>query len=178
MEHSDLIQACKKNSYKAQMQVYELHKDSLYNTSMRILKNEHDAKDAVHDAFIKGFQRIDQIADDGNLRAWLKRIAINRSLDMLKQKRTISWLETSPVPLEDETEMELEESHYPPITVVKKAIEELKDRYRVIVVLYLIENYSHKEISQFLGLNESTVRNQYRRGKQLLRSQLERKMNI
>ncbi len=160
------------------MQVYKLHKDSLYNTSLRILRNEHDAKDAVHDAFIKGFQRIHQIDDEGNLRAWLKRITINRSLDMLKEKKTMSWLETNPMLLEDETEAELEESQYPPIAVVKKAIEGLKDRYRVIVVLYLIENYSHKEISQCLGLNESTVRNQYRRGKQLLRSQLERKMEL
>lgn len=178
LEHLDLIKACKKNDYKAQMQLYKLYRDTLYNTSLRILKNEHDAKDAVHDSFIKGFQRIAQISDDGNIKAWLKRITVNRSLDILKERKTIRWLENSEAFEAEENEKEMGEEQYPPIAEVKKAIENLKDKYRIIIVLYLIEGYPHKEIAQLLGLNESTVRNQYRRGKQFLRAALEPKMKL
>ena len=96
MEHPELIKACKKNNLKAQMQVYLLYKDMLYNVSFRIIKNKHDAQDIVHDTFIKAFQNISKLENDLNLGAWLKRIAINCSLDFLEEeKETRRWLHES-----------------------------------------------------------------------------------
>ena len=69
------------------MKVYQLYKDMLYNSSFRIIKNEHDAQDMVHDAFIKAFQNISKLKNDLNLGAWLKRIVINCSLDFIKRSK-------------------------------------------------------------------------------------------
>lgn len=157
------------------MQVYLLYKDMLYNVSFRIVKHQQDAQDVVHDAFIKGFQNIYKLENDLNLGAWLKRIVINCSLDSLRQKKKLSWLQDS-VELQKEEEMEVFEDISLKVEDVKKAINTLKDKYRIIIVLYLIEDYSHKEIAQQLGLNESTVRNQYIRGKRLLKQQLQNKL--
>ena len=179
MEYQELIKACKKNSYKAQMEVYHLCKDMLYGTSLRIVKNTHDAQDIVHDAFIKGFQGIQKLEEDANLKAWLKRITINCSLDFLRSKKKVSWLEDNGALYQDEIhteDEELLETQQLSVALVKKAIDGLKDKYRVIVVLYLIENYSHKEIAEILHLNESTVRNQYKRGKDQLKKQLQNKI--
>jgi len=150
----------------------------LYNVSLRILKNEHDAQDAVHDAFIKAFQNISKIENELKLAAWLKRIVINGSLDFLRKKKKVRWLEDSMAFQQHEEGEEVELLGEESLTLddVKKAIINLKDKYRIIIVLYLLENYTHKEIAEQLGLKESTVRNQYARGKQLLKKQLQNKL--
>ncbi|MEP0265378.1 RNA polymerase sigma factor [Dokdonia sp.] len=178
MEHSELIEACKNNDLKAQMQVYLLYKDMLYNVSFRIVKSKQDAQDTVHDAFIKAFQNISKLEHNHNLGAWLKRIVINCSLDFLRKKKKLGWLQESIEIQEEEEDTDTFEDNSLKVEEVKKAINTLKDKYRIIIVLYLIEDYSHREIAEQLGLNESTVRNQYRRGKRLLIQQLQNKLVI
>jgi len=147
------------------MQVYDLYKDMLFNVSARILNNDEEAKDIVHDTFIKAFKGISSIKDESNLGAWLKRIAVNLSLDILRKNKKIKWTD---LPEEiPEKAQEIKASSLK-IDQIVAAIEQLKDNYRVVVTLYLIEEYSHKEIAKELQLNESTVRNQYKRGKDQL----------
>ncbi|AXG68159.1 ECF RNA polymerase sigma factor SigW [Kordia sp. SMS9] len=158
------------------MQVYQQYKNMLYNTSFRIVKNQHDAQDVVHDAFMKAFQNISKLEKDLNLGAWLKRIVINCSLDFLRKKKKLGWLQDVTEFLEEEEDTNAYEDISFQIEEVKKALNGLKEKYRIIIVLYLIEDYSHKEIAQQLGVNESTVRNQYRRGKRLLQQQFQNKI--
>ena len=178
MERPELIKACKQNNLKAQMQVYQMYKDMLYNVSLRIIKNQQDAQDMVHDAFIKAFQNIAKLENDLNLGPWLKRIVVNCSLDFLRKQKKLGWLQESYELQEEEEQTEMFEDHSLKIEDVKKAINALKDKYRIIIVLYLIEDYSHREIAEQLGLKESTVRNQYIRGKRLLREQLQHKLIV
>lgn len=161
------------------MQVYLLYKDMLYNVSLRIIKNKQDAQDTVHDAFMKAFQKISKLENNHNLGAWLKRIVINCSLDFLRKKKKLDWLQESVEPQEEkEEDSETFEDISLKVEEVKKAINTLKGKYRIIIVLYLIEDYSHREIAEQLGLNESTVRNQYRRGKHLLIQRLQNKLVV
>lgn len=154
------------------MQIYKLHKDMLYNASYRILRNSEDAQDTVHDAFIKGFKSMSRLDDEVNLGAWLRRIVVNCSLDFLKKnKRLVRWDVSMEIPDEDDETDVLEEVAFK-VEEVKRAINGLSDKYRITLVLYLIENYTHKEIAKQLGLKESTVRNQYRRGKLQLQKEL------
>lgn len=135
----------------------------LYNASWRIFKNKQDAEDAVQDAFIKGFQKIHQLKEDANLGAWLKRITINHSLDIIR-KRTHIWVDDVVI-VDTEVEEPFVEDDSISVDFVKHCIDKLNDKYRIILILYLIEDYAHREISEQLNLKESTVRNQYRRGK-------------
>lgn len=178
MEHPELIKACQKNNLKAQKQVYLMYKDMLYNVSLRIIKDQTDAQDVVHDAFIKAFQNISKLENDLNLGPWLKRIVINCSLDFLRQRKKLGWLQESYKFSETEEDIDTYEDISFKVEEVKKAIDTLKDKYRIIIVLYLIEDYSHKEIAAQLGLKESTVRNQYVRGKRLLKKQLQNKVIV
>ncbi len=156
------------------MEVYTLYKDMLYNVSLRIVANKQDAQDLVHDTFIKAFQNISKVREDLSLGAWLKRIVINCSLDFLKDKKKLEWSKEAfnHAPDEDEDKAEAFQEITYRVAEVKKAISMLKDKYRIILVLYLLEDYTHKEIAGHLGLKESTVRNQYRRGKLLLKKHL------
>ncbi|WP_299681997.1 RNA polymerase sigma factor [uncultured Dokdonia sp.] len=178
MEQLELIEACKNNNLKAQMQVYLNYKDMLYNVSFRIVKSKQDAQDTVHDAFIKAFQNISKLEDNHNLGAWLKRIVINCSLDFLRKKKKLDDLQDSVALQEEEEDTDTFEETSLKVAAVKKAIHALKDKYRIIIILYLIEDYSHREIAEQLGLNESTVRNQYIRGKRLLIQQLQNNVEV
>ncbi len=145
------------------MQVYNLYKHMLYNVSWRIFRNRQDAEDAVHDVFIKGFQKIHQLKDDANLGAWLKRIAINHSLDIIRKRKQI-WIDDVEI-VDTDVEEPFDEDDSISIDFIKQCVDRLDEKYRIILILYLFENYTHIEISKHLKIKESTVRNQYRRGK-------------
>ena len=173
MKIQELIEKCKKKDLHAQMEVYKLYKDALYNACWRIFKNKYDAEDAVHDAFIKGFNKIHLVNNQTNLGAWLKRIAVNHSIDIIR-KRNEFWLEETAV---HEQIVEEKPFDFESITIdkIKDCMDSLKKKYRIILILYLIENYTHREISDQLNIKESTVRNQYRRGKAMLAEVLKKK---
>ncbi|MAD97314.1 MAG: RNA polymerase subunit sigma-70 [Flavobacteriaceae bacterium] len=162
-----LIKRCKQNDYQAQMFVYNSYKNMMYGVAYRILNNRENAEDLIQDAFIVGFQKIHQIQDEANLGGWLKRIVTNKSLDKLRMDKRIQMVDQE-LAIENTTEEEAQIDPRIPVEVVKKAINELKEKYRIVLTLYLIEDYNHREIGEMLQIKESTVRNQYKRGKQQL----------
>ncbi|MEQ6122752.1 RNA polymerase sigma factor [Pseudotenacibaculum sp. MALMAid0570] len=168
MNEKQLIQRCKENSYSAQLTVYNLYKDMMYNVSYRIVKSREDAEDIIQESFIKAFEKIGQIKEELSLGSWLKKIVINASLDAIRKRKREYWVEETQIADEETEELELDEYSEISVELIKKCINNLKEKYRVILVLYMIEDYNHREISELLNLKESTVRNQYRRGKNML----------
>ncbi len=140
----------------------------MYNVSYRIVKSREDAEDITQESFVKGFEKIGQIKEELSLGAWLKRIVVNASLDNVRKRRREQWIEETQIADESSEELELENCSEYSIELIKECLHSLKEKYRIILVLYMIEDYNHREISEMLNLKESTVRNQYRRGKNLL----------
>ena len=138
---------------------------------MRFLKNSDDAEDVLQDSFIKAFQRIGQFKGDVTFGAWLKRIVVNGSIDFLKSKhqRTVE-LNESYLQVAEEDDWSVEEGIS--IDQVKKAIEELPQKYRYVVQLFLVEGYDHSEISEILGITETASRTRLLRGKTQLKEKL------
>ena len=177
MNQKEIIQKCKENNYSAQIEVYNNYKDLLYNSCIRILQQREDAEDLVQDAFIKGFQKIDQVKDDVNLAAWFRRIAINLCFDKLRKEKNIFFTKDVNEVEALTEEIDFNDAEQFSVDFIKECINSLKEKYRVILVLYLIEDYNHREISEILKLNESTVRNQYARGKNQLVMLLQKHTN-
>lgn len=167
MNTNQLIQKCKLNNYSAQLEVYNAYKNMMFGAAVRILKSREEAEDVVQDCFIKGFQKMYQLNEDANLGAWLKRIVVNKSLDIVRNNKKIIWVEET---LILETEIEHEDVIEDDISIefIKNCINKLKEKYSIILTLYLIEDYNHREIGELLNIKESTVRNQYKRGKEKL----------
>ena len=87
MFHINVLQQCKANNRKAQLKLYRQYCDGMFLVAYRYVKNEKDAEDVLQDAFVKAFQRLDQFTGDVSFGAWLKRIVINQSLDLIKSRR-------------------------------------------------------------------------------------------
>lgn len=177
MNEKELIERCRKNEYSAQLTVYNLYKDMMYNVSFRIVKSRADAEDIVQESFIKGFEKIDQIKEEVSLGSWLKRIVINASLDLIRKRKKEYWIEETEILEKEVNEPEMEDYSQLEVNHIKECINKLKEKYRLILVLYMIEDYTHREISELLNLKESTVRNQYRRGKSQLIEMIQKTKN-
>ncbi len=170
----DIVEECKANNRKAQLKLYKQYCDGMFCVAMRFLKNEVDAEDVTQESFIKAFQKIDQFKGDVTFGAWLKRIVINKSIDFLKSKRQrmVELDESFMIVTEDddwtiESGINLEE--------VKIAIECLPEKYKYVVMMFLIEGFDHNEISEVLGLTSSNCRTRLLRGKGLLKELLKNK---
>lgn len=172
--HQDLIDGCRSGDQKAQFQVYKLYYKAMYNTSLRIVSDEMEAEDVMQEAFLSAFEKINTYSGTVSFGAWLKRIVVNRSLDVLGKKKAvfedignhegIRDDSSDDSAYREEIELRVEE--------VKAAIERLPEGYRVILSLYLIEGYDHDEIAELLNISSSTSRSQLSRAKQKLVSEL------
>ena len=83
----DIIEQCKQNNRKAQLQLYNQYCDGMYIVAHRFLKDANDAEDVVQEAFIKAFSKLHQFKAEVTFGAWLKRIVVNKSIDFLKSKK-------------------------------------------------------------------------------------------
>ena len=160
---SELIDNCKKGDRVSQMKLYDRYAGAMFKVALRYLKNEEDAKDAMQEGFIKLFVNIDRYDTEYTLGAWLKRMVINCCIDFLK-KRSIDF-----DPLVDDEIGGYEESWKFNGGISKaqllRAMDTLKDNYRIVVKLYLVEGYDHEEIAQILNIPQASSRTYLRRGR-------------
>lgn len=167
--HQELIDQCREGSSQAQFRLYKLYYKPMYSICLRIINNETEAEDVMQEAFLNAFKKIDTYKGEVSFGAWLKRIVINRSLDVLK-KRKVKFDEINEKTNQiADYQMEIKEVN---VQLIKDAIQKLPDGYRVVLSLYLIEGFDHEEISEILGISNSNSRTQYLRAKNKLRELL------
>jgi len=164
MFQSNVVEKCKANDRAAQLHLYRKYCDGMYIVAMRFVKNADDAEDVLQESFIKAFQKIHQFKGDVTFGAWLKRIVVNKSIDFLKSKRDkVSF---------DEHDMQVvaeDDNWNVPATIsigqVRCAIDKLQDKYKYVVLMFLVEGYDHQEIAEVLNISPSTCRTRLYRGK-------------
>jgi len=172
--HQDLIDGCKTGDQKAQFQIYKLYYKAMFNTSLRIVNDTMEAEDVMQESFLSAFEKIETYSGAVSFGAWLKKIVINRSLDILNKRKAIFEDIDTHVGIRDNSGEDLAQKEELDVRVeeVKEAINKLPDGYRIILSLYLLEGYDHDEIAEILGINSSTSRSQLSRAKQKLISEL------
>ena len=172
--HQDLIDGCINGDQKAQFQIYKLYYKAMYNTSLRIVNDTMEAEDIMQESFLSAFEKIDTYSGTVSFGAWLKKIVINRSLDMLNKRKAIFEDIDTHVGIRDNSSEDSAQREELDVKIeeVKDAINRLPDGYRVILSLYLLEGYDHDEIAEILNINSSTSRSQLSRAKQKLIGEL------
>jgi RNA polymerase sigma factor (sigma-70 family) len=163
--HEKLIEASKLGDNRARKQLYELYARAMFNICCRMMNNREDAEDMLQEAFVQAFTKLDSFRHESTFGAWLKRIVINTCINAIN-KRKVDLLLTDDLHYfsnrsDDEEHDEL------PLTIkdVEKAMAQLPEGGRIIFSLYLLEGYDHVEISEILGITESTSKSQFMRAK-------------
>lgn len=175
----DIIEKCKQNNRKAQLQLYNQYCNGMYIVAKRFLNDAADAEDVVQEAFIKAFSKLDQYKAEVTFGAWLKRIVVNKSIDFLKSKRAF-FVELDEVHLkivDTTTDDKWLVDDAITLNDVKEAVKKLPETYQYVVMLHLIEGYDHQEISEILKISEVASRTQLSRGKVKLQELLTLKKN-
>lgn len=169
--HAPLIEESRNGNRNAQFRLYDQYSKAMYNLAYRILNNREDAEDILQESFVECFRNLASFRFESTFGAWLKKIIINRCINHINKKKIdLTLCETLPQVIYEEEEEIVYETEK-----IFKGIEMLPDGYRVILTLYLLEGYDHSEISQILGISESTSKSQYSRAREKLRNILSKK---
>lgn len=169
-----LIEECRANNRKAQLKLYNSYCDGMFIVASRFLKNSAEAEDAMQEAFVKAFAKLHQYSGEVTFGAWLKRIVINKCLDCLKAKKLefVALNEQLVEKVEDEDAQDWQIDDGIGIGEVKNEIQELPEKYKYPLMLYLIEGYDHEEISEILKISQVASRTLVHRGKKKLQEKL------
>ncbi len=173
--HEDLINQCKAGDREAHYRLYRLYSKAMFNVSYRITGREEDAEDALQEAFISAFRNLGSYRGDASFGAWLKRIVVNKAINILKKRKHEMMPDDEQWDVADE-EPNVEYREDLTVQRVKDAILQLPDGYRSVLSLYLLEGYDHQEIADIMGISESTSKSQLNRAKNKLREFLTAKV--
>jgi RNA polymerase sigma-70 factor (ECF subfamily) len=169
--HPELIEKSKAGNQEAQFEIYKCYYKTMYNTSLRIVNNTAEAEDIMQESFLSAFTKLNTYKGEASFGTWLKKIVINKSIDLVKMRK-IDYEQINDKhseTVEEQTIADTEELN-DKINRIKKAITKLPGRYRIIFSLYMLEGYDHKEIGYILDINEATSRSQLARAKRKLQN--------
>lgn len=164
--HYQLITECKKGNQKAQLEIYKLYHKAMYNSDLRILKNQADAEDVMQDSFLDAFTRIQSLREEGSFGGWLKKIVINNAMDFIRKQVPTDEINDSLILLTEEQENSIEEDCR--LEDIKEGMKMIRDEYRIILSLYLFEGYDHEEIASIQNISYGLSRTRYSRARQSL----------
>ena len=170
----DIIKGCIKGNAKAQEQLYLAYKGVLYTLCLKYCRNDEEAEDNLHNAFIEIFTNIGKYKNAGSFEGWMKRITINKAIDSFKKA-------TQMVPIKDnlpeDTDVTEEEMNLP-ANFIMNLVQQLPDQYRIVFSMYELDGYSHKEIAEALGITESTSKSNLHRAKATLKEKIKAKQSL
>ncbi|AIZ41018.1 RNA polymerase sigma factor [Cellulophaga baltica] len=170
MSLEELINNCKKGNRKAQEQLYRDYSRVLFGVCLKYSRNKTEAEDNLHDSFMVIYNKIGQFKFKGSFEGWIKRITVNTILQKYRKETNLSLVHDN---IEEE-EVEASSS-FSEISLASllQYIQELPNKYRLTFNLYVLDGYSHAEISEMLGTSLGTSKSNLARARMILKEKIE-----
>ena len=171
-KHDDisLIKACSNGDHNAFNKIYNKYSGIMYSICLRYMNSHNDAQDALQEGFIKVYNKISSYSFSGSFEGWMKRIFINTSIELIRKKkyhRDIDYLKESEIKMTSKIEIGSMDAKK-----MIDLIQKLPQGYRTVFNMYVIDGYSHKEISKVLSISESTSKTQLFKARKQLQIKL------
>ena len=163
-----IIKGCIDKDTKSQAQLYQLYAGKLFAVCLKYSKNYAEAQDNLQEGFLLIFEKIGQYSHKGSFDGWAKRLMINY---ILQQYRKTVFLELVNDVVEV-ADVEIEDDNLS-LDFLLKLVQELPDRYRLVFNLYVLDDYSHKEIAEMLTISTGTSKSNLARAKMILKDKIE-----
>ncbi len=166
-----LIKACSNGDNKAFRRIYEIHSGTMYSICLRYMNNEDEAKDALQEGFIKVFKNISKFKFTGSFEGWMKRIFVNSSIELIRKRKMhldVSELNSNELPLTAKIETGSLDAEK-----MMTLVQQLPEGYRTVFNMFIVDGYSHKEISDYLEISESTSKTQLFKARKQLQEWLQ-----
>jgi RNA polymerase sigma-70 factor, ECF subfamily len=155
--------------------LYDRHAPWLLAVCLRYTGNRNDAEDVLHDGFMKIIRSIKDFKQTGSLEAWMRRIMVNTALNFIRdRKREQIFTDQDP---DTESIQDVDDAEDPCGSNLSgeqlmELISSLPDGYRMVFNLYVMEDCTHREISEMLGISENTSKSQLSKARRFLRKRL------
>lgn len=175
----EIIERCVKQDKSAQEQLFKYFYGKMMGVCMLYTKDHDRAQEVVQQGFIKIFDKLSEFDFTGSFEGWVRRIMVNASIDAIR-KRNRQPFSTDEEYMFNSRSSTQEHDFDADITEIKaeyalEAIQELSPAYQTVFNLYVIENYTHKEIAEILDVTEGTSKSNLAKAKQNLRKILNKK---
>ena len=152
-----LIRKAKKGDKDAFCRLIDENVQSMYKVAAAYLKNDEDVADAIQDTILSCYENLKSLKQNRYFKTWMIRILINKCKDMIQKKKLVTYTDQMPeTPFHEEEYAAMEWA---------QALEPLDSKYCLIVLLYYMEGFSVREISDALDMKESTVKSRLHRGR-------------
>ena len=169
---TEIIEGCKKGITEFQGIIYKKYAPMMMAICRRYSGNYEEARDLMHDGFLKVFLNIKNYRYEATLQTWISRIMINNILNSFRNKIKIERMGSKLVKEAEEVSDEILDDSYVKdysIEEINTAIQQLTVGQRTVFNLYTFENFAHKEISNQLGITEGTSKSQLAKARISLR---------
>jgi RNA polymerase sigma factor (sigma-70 family) len=167
----EIIDACISGDNRASEKLYVKLAPKMFGVCLRYAKDNHEAEDNLQEGFITVFSKLKDFRHEGSFEGWVRRIMINISLDRYRKKQPLYLVDE--LKKLDSSTGEEETMANLPVEELVKVIQELPPRYRMVFNLYVMEGYSHAEISKDLGISEGASKSDLSRAREILRNKLQ-----
>ena len=139
---------------------------AMYSVSFSILSNESDAADAISEALYRAYKNLDTLKNEYAFKPWILRIVRNCAVELVRSNKNLLSI--------DDVEVEESSGENDIVTALtlRKAVEQLKQPYKEVVVLYYYEDLSIAQISKITGASVVTAKQQLSRARKMLREML------
>ena len=179
----DLVQRARNGDLSAYDELVKRYQERIYATIYHMTSNHEDANDLAQDAFIKAFSALKSFKGGSTFYTWLYRIAVNKTINFLKQRKNKYHLSLNDLDFNAENDPDLVAliSHKTPqrdagLSELQKKLNEallkLSEPHRMVVVLHDVQGMSHDEIAEIMGCNIGTVRSRLFYARQQLQGYL------
>ena len=179
-ELKELVNGCVNNNRRAQEELFKMFYGKMFGVCIRYMSDRDTAQEVLQQSFIKVFEKIGVFDFKGSLEGWIRRIVTNTAIDAIRKSKRNPFLSDDDQFFKDEVINDFEKQEEMNILSLRadaamKAIQELSPGYRAVFNLYVIEDYSHKEIAEKLGISEGTSKSNLAKAKMNVQKILRRK---
>ncbi|WP_419213285.1 RNA polymerase sigma factor [Maribacter sp. X9] len=171
MSLEELIHNCKKGNRKAQELLYRTYATTLFGICLKYSNSKTEAEDNLHDSFMTIYEKIGQFSNKGSFEGWMKRITVNTVLQKYRKEEYLNVVSDN---IEEEVTVDGAYSDISLQTLLGY-IQELPTKYKATFNLYVLDGYTHKEISDVLGTSIGTSKSNLARARILLKEKIETK---
>ena len=174
-----LIEGCKRNESESFKKLFEKYAPKMKGVAFRYIADSDLAEDIIQDAFVKVFIKIKEFDTSGSFEGWLHRVVVNASIDQFhklkKKNENISDLKYLTA---YDINSEEEETYEYSMDELVDSINRLPEGYKLVFNMYVMDNYSHKEIAAALNITEGTSKSQLSKAREYLKKILEKQKTL
>jgi len=169
-----IIEGCIAGNRKAQKALFETYKSSMMGVCLRYCKSKDEAEDVLMMAFMTILSEIHTFRRESSLNSWIRRIVVNTAINNyrknLKHYFHSDIDEVSEIDIDGVEDFQISDSHS--ADAILKVMQELPEGYRIVLNLYIVEGYKHREIAEMLGITDGTSKSQLSKARKIIQEKL------